>query len=329
MRLTQDAEAWLPTDDLEAHRSIVALLGMIARTGVDPIAALRDAIPRWFGSAARDLLPPQTMTGAIAPSTPGTVALEPLPALRRPTLWPQRPKRFRDEVFSSWLWRASVVAGAPPNRFAAEALGACYDDADREVPEPTLRKLALVSGQPVSHLANGTLTVAQHRGPVTRADVVQEALLQNGRLVLSRETRRGRPRAVLQYCPRCLAEDPQPYFRRGWQFAVEAICVRHRCRLHDVCWRCGALVELFAQTIASRQPLCATCRAVLAEAAVRSAPDAVRPQRGLMCVLSLRRRLLRGGGPAPSPRNPGRPLPAGHAGGGAGTESHWPDRREP
>jgi len=39
-RLIEDAKNWLPTDDPEAHRSIVGLLAMIAQAGVDPIAAL-------------------------------------------------------------------------------------------------------------------------------------------------------------------------------------------------------------------------------------------------------------------------------------------------
>ena len=51
-RLIEDAKNWLPTDDPEAHRSIVGLLAMIAQAGVDPIAALRDALHRWFGPAA-------------------------------------------------------------------------------------------------------------------------------------------------------------------------------------------------------------------------------------------------------------------------------------
>jgi len=148
-----------------------------------------------------------------------------------------------------------------------------------------LCRLALASGQPVAYLAAGTLSAFGDRVPVSCAEVVQEALLRHACPLLARSGRSGRPRAVLQYCPRCLALGPEPYFPRGWRFAVEAVCVRHRCRLHDACWRCGAVVDPLAQKISSRQPVCATCGAVLAEAAARPARDAVRPQRGLMCVL--------------------------------------------
>ncbi|HUB12516.1 MAG TPA: TniQ family protein [Acetobacteraceae bacterium] len=299
MRLARDAAAWLPTEDPDACRAIIGWLGLIAGTGVDPVAALREALPRWFGAAARDLLagafPAGSKTaGGIAP-TPETVALEPLPPVRRPTLWPQRPKRFPDELFSSWLWRAAIAAGAPPDRFARDALGACHGDPDIDVSDAALHRLALASGQPVAHLAAGTLGISDDRVPISRAETVQDTLLRHGRLLLARPSRSGRPRTVLQYCPRCLAEGPEPYFRRGWRFAVEAVCVRHGCRLHDACWRCGALLAPLAQTPlaqtplartnVSRQPICAACRAVLAEAATKPAPDAARRQRGLLCVL--------------------------------------------
>jgi ribosomal protein L37E len=284
-RLAQQVKAWLPTDDAEAHRSIVDLMAMVARTGVDPFAALRDAMSRCFGEAAKDLLSRPVPTDPAVPAMPGTVALEPLAPLRRATLWPQRPKRFPDELFSSWLWRAAIAAGAAPSRFAADALGAGLLDPDREVGEAMLCRLALASGQAAAYLANGALTPPPRPAPLTRAEVVQDALLRHGRPLLIREVRTHPPRGVLQYCPRCLAKDPQPYFRRGWRFAVEAVCVRHACRLHDACWRCGAVVALLAQSFASRQPVCATCGAVLARGAVVPAPKAARGQRGLACVL--------------------------------------------
>jgi len=289
LRLARDAATWLPTEDPQARRAIVGWLAMIAGTGVDPIAALREAIPRWFGTAARNLLPGSFPAGVMSegemPATQDTLALEPLPPLRQPTLWPQRPKRFAGELFSGWLWRAAIAAGAPPARFARDAIGVCHGDPDVDVPEPALHRLALASGQSMAHLAAGTLGISDDRIPVSRTEEVQEALLRHGRPLLARQGRSGRTRAVLQYCPRCLAEGPEPYFRRGWRFAIEVVCVRHRCRLHDACWRCGALVAPLAQTFFSRQPVCAACGAVLAETAAKPAPDAMRHQRGLLCVL--------------------------------------------
>src|SRR5689334_3918847 len=269
-RLREDAQAWLPTHDPAARDAIVAALAMAAHAGGDPIAALREAMSRWFGAAAEDALPSQAITPAAIP-TADKIALEPLPRLRRPTLWPQRPKRFCDELFSSWLWRAGVAAGAPPKRFAAEALGGHYANPDAEVSE----------GLPASWLAAGTLTAGH---AFTRADVVHDALLRHGGFVLHRGPRSARPRAGFQYCPRCLAEG-SPYFRRGWRFTIMAACVRHGCRLHDACWRCGTCVDPLAQEIASFQPRCADCGAALADGSVAPATETVRRQRGLLCAL--------------------------------------------
>jgi hypothetical protein len=283
--LAQQVKAWLPTDDAGVHQSIVGLMTAVARTGIDPFAALREAMSRWFGAAAKDLLPGPIASEPAIPAMPEAVVLEPLAPIRRPTLWPQRPKRFADELFSSWLWRAAVAAGAAPSRFAADALGGGCLDADREVGEATLCRLALASGQAVAHLANGALTPSPRPEPLTRQEVIEDALLRHGDPLLIREVRTHPPPGVLQYCPRCLAKDPQPYFRRSWRFAIAATCVRHTCRLHDACWQCGAVVTPLAQTFASRQPMCATCGAVLAQGAVIPAPDAARRQRGFVCVL--------------------------------------------
>jgi hypothetical protein len=240
-RLAEDAQAWLPTDDPDARRHILALLEQVLSTGVDPLAALRAALTHWFGPAARIALPPprQSANRHDPPTPLEGIAIETLPLLRKPTLWPQRPKRRPDELFSSWLRRAAIAAGVSPHRFARDALGTRYTDTDRDIPEATLRRLALVSGQRFEHLANGTLAAMPHRPQTSRDGLVQDTVLHDGRLLLSTAppgTRAGRPRAVLQYCPTCLAEDTLPCFRRGWRFAFEVVCIPHQCRLYDACW---------------------------------------------------------------------------------------------
>jgi TniQ len=208
--------------------------------------------------------------------------------MRRPTMWPQRPKRLPDELFSSWLWRAAVAAGAPPRRFALDALEASYADIDRDIGEATVHRLALSTGQSFSGLANATLSAVRSSAQTSRSGVVQDTALQDDRLLLV-STRRGRPRGrppgLLQYCPQCLAEDARPYFRRGWRFTYEVACTRHRRRLHDACWQCGAPIAILEQTMPSHQPACASCGAVLAEGRSKPAHDVARRQQGLACLL--------------------------------------------
>lgn len=294
-RLDGDARAWLPTDDLHAHEAIVALLARVAATGVDPIAALRDAMERWFGRDAAVALPLPASTGSPhAGGDADAITLEPLPPLRRPTMWPQRPKRLPGELFSSWLRRAAIAAGVAPHRFALDAIGRRLADPDRRVSDATLHRLALATGQNFEDLAGGTLRPARScerpssdgarraKRPGAERDrcvATQDVVLRDGRLVLTApasSTRDGRPGSLLQYCPRCLAEDDPPRFYRSWRFMHEVACLRHRCRLLDACWRCnGVTIDPLAQRTASWRPSCAACDAALANAPIQEASAAV------------------------------------------------------
>ena len=46
----------------------------------------------------------------------------------------------------------------------------------------------------------------------------------------------------LQFCPHCLAEDIEPYFRLAWRLAFYTHCPKHYCMLLDLCpqWGQGA-----------------------------------------------------------------------------------------
>ena len=50
----------------------------------------------------------------------------------------------------------------------------------------------------------------------------------------------------LQYCPHCLQEDADPYFRRRWRLAFVTICPAHRQQLLDRCAVCSAVVNFHA-----------------------------------------------------------------------------------
>ena len=157
-RLAVAAQAWLPTDVPSTRRHILDLLVQATATGANPIDELRQSMSRWFGADAVVMLPPVS-PGAERPAAPDGIALEPLAVLRRPTLWPQRPKRLPDELFSSWLWRVSVAAAALPADFARDVVGAAYNDIDLAIAPESVRRLARLSGQSAGHLAAGTLPV--------------------------------------------------------------------------------------------------------------------------------------------------------------------------
>jgi len=277
------AAAWLPTDDPDVRTRLAALFCRLAGLGLDPAAAMRDALGRWFGGAAGAALPamgeaePQP---GQAGEDPATMPLLPLAGLRPPTLWPQRPRRQPDELFSSWLRRTAIAAGVPPRGFAREVLGSGQADPDRTVSALTLRRLALASGHAPDDLAAGTLWPHAHAG--TQRGMIEDAALAHGGLLL--DHRPGRRAAGVQFCPLCLGAQACPPFRRGWRFGYEVACPDHACLLHDRCPRCGAAVLPLQQRGTDPQPGCPACGLALREA---------RPVRAICCA-ARQRALLAG-----------------------------------
>ena len=61
-----------------------------------------------------------------------------------------------------------------------------------------------------------------------------------------------------QYCPGCLAEGKEPYFRREWRLAFITVCANHRCLLLDACPRCNAPVNFHRDELGERSKPVAT-----------------------------------------------------------------------
>jgi hypothetical protein len=80
-------------------------------------------------------------------------------------------------------------------------------------------------------------------------------LLRLGRRSLTRS------RPWLQYCPHCLREDADPYFRRCWRLTFVTVCPDHHRRLLDRCGACGAVVNFHRLPgIAKAMTVCHSCR---------------------------------------------------------------------
>ncbi len=81
--------------------------------------------------------------------------------------------------------------------------------------------------------------------------------------------------AGMQYCPLCLAEDKEPYFRKRWRVAFYTMCTMHQCMVHDRCPACGAPVAFhrremgkFSQVDAGLITQCHACDFDLRESKV-------------------------------------------------------------
>lgn len=144
---------------------------------------------------------------------------------------------------SSWRQRLGLVNGF---RLYALAPGeAHYNDADLSTSITTLAWLSELSTIPVDQLA--LLTLRHFDGRLLHFGAGRAA----PRWVIPLHySRRDRPFAT-QYCPRCLAEDEQPYFRLHWRLALATSCERHSTLLLEGCPKCGLPVWPVPSTIPS------------------------------------------------------------------------------
>jgi len=147
-------------------------------------------------------------------------------------LWPIIVAPQTDELLSSWLHRLTYANGVAPRAFARVlGLGAgMWSPAlDLRLPSDVARLLGANTGVSPNQLSVMTLS---------------HALPKQLLLPLRNSGRRDRA-TWLQFCPRCLADDAQPYFRRRWRLATRVSCAEHGCRLRDRCPSCGSRVAAF------------------------------------------------------------------------------------
>lgn len=153
-------------------------------------------------------------------------------------VWPLHLKPYDDELLSSWFVRLSRAYGMDARRFGASIWrhAAVWNrDIDKGIYPDVLEVLIEKTATPLARVVHTTL--GGYRGfPAWQ-------LAGNGVApwVLSIGLRGGRrSRPWLQYCPYCLHDDPDPYFRRQWRLAFVTVCLQHACRLLDRCATCAA-----------------------------------------------------------------------------------------
>ncbi len=156
-------------------------------------------------------------------------------------LWPAHPKPLPDELLSSWLIRIARAHGLKLQTFCDRVFGnerqLWNRDIDRLGPEWLLSSLVRHTGTSIETVRQTTLDIYRgrlfHRHPSAG---VLRWILPVGMY------HRKRRNFGLQFCPQCLAEDQEPYFRTQWRLAILTWCPLHRLFLHDRCPGCNAPV---------------------------------------------------------------------------------------
>ncbi|MDD5249052.1 MAG: TniQ family protein [Rhodocyclaceae bacterium] len=161
-------------------------------------------------------------------------------ALTRP-LWPVHFKPLPDELLSSWLVRLASAHGLKVQTLSRLLAGSDYQlwnrDLDRVSPAWLLDALCWKTATP-PEVGVGT-TLKAYEGKIYRTFHDSYVLPWILPLKMYHRTRRG---YGLQFCGRCLATDPEPYFRKRWRVAFYTWCAIHNVMLQDRCPNCGAPV---------------------------------------------------------------------------------------
>ena len=155
--------------------------------------------------------------------------------------WLFRPKPLEDELLSSWLVRCAYANARKLHAFCSHTWGTRHHFWERDLDRTA--DVRLLEG-----LADCTCTQRPRAYATTLAayeGMLFEYFAPSGELPwIMPVGKRGRDRYGfgMQFCPRCLAEDKAPYYRRAWRLSCGVVCPAHGCYLHDCCPACNAPV---------------------------------------------------------------------------------------
>lgn len=159
-------------------------------------------------------------------------------------LWPIHLKPYEDELLSSWMVRLARAYGVEPVKFwngvSADFTDLRWPILDYMAPERLLSFLSQVTATPPRRIVETTLLAIGSVQFIPRIN------------------------PLLRYCPVCLSEEPEAYYRRRWQMNAFRICGSHRCLLCCDCPNCRrpqslSSISLDAESISS----CSHCGAEL------------------------------------------------------------------
>jgi hypothetical protein len=222
-------------------------------------------------------------------------------------LWPIHFKPQDDELLSSWLVRLAIAHGLKPRDFYSIEVPDKPDFLIIIDGTDDSRILEWVSRKTGTHIDNVRATTFQEYGghiffkynlsPVVGGDTFE--------WVMPISYKKNNRFFGLQFCPYCLLDDEEPYFRRKWQLAFITHCEKHRAVLSDRCPQCTASVNFTSsandfknEILPNSMVLCRSCNFDLRQAASTSTrcapnPEEIQYQEHLVSLMS-----------DPWPRNP-------------------------
>jgi len=156
-------------------------------------------------------------------------------------LWPAHPHPYPGECLSSWIVRTAHHNGLKIQTFSDLSFGKHNQiwnrDIDKLAPNFVLETMTKHCGVPLKSAKKTTLNLYVNRlFPKIKPSGILRWI---NPLVLHhrKHTAHG-----MQYCPICLSEDKEPYFRIAWRLSLYTFCPIHKVMMKDRC-QCGSSVN--------------------------------------------------------------------------------------
>ncbi len=196
---------------------------------------------------------------------------------KRDTSWIQNyfflivPQPFEDELLSSWLTRVAIEHKRKLSIFLSlyvkkEGSSISRTDIDFLYDENLFEALVTKSN-------------------LTKKDILKMSLRsEEGYLYSCKENNLYPPNQIrklvdkrnhygLMYCPKCLAEDKIPYFRKKWRYQFYNVCTKHELFLTDRCWVCYERVN-FSKIVHNKNlAICSKCEKDLRTSVCKNIED--------------------------------------------------------
>ena len=154
---------------------------------------------------------------------------------------PGHPSPFHDEHFLSWLTRfarANLCEAMPFTQIILSGLdvwGGCVNGNSYHKPEGVLSTLSGIEEKAIQKLYVVNF-VRRHFIELNSFYASHYLLPSNSR---SRKFRSN----WMQYCPLCLLEDKEPYYRNKWRISFLPVCTKHKLILLNNCPSCSAPIN--------------------------------------------------------------------------------------
>lgn len=191
-------------------------------------------------------------------------------------LWPAHIKPKPDELLSSWLVRLAMAHSLKLHTFCALVWSRRKQiwnrDIDKCADKTILNLLVEKTATPPSRVAQTTLAayegyLYERHNPYGNTKWIMPIGIYH----------RTRRKYGLQFCPRCLAEDKEPYYRRSWRLAFIVFCERHSTPLFDRCPKCSDPLNFHRDELGERRKWVteSTTRCYACRYDLRNTPSAV------------------------------------------------------